>query len=40
MKMKILSILALGLALSACSSFSPDAGHEIVLIDKIGRAHV
>jgi SPFH domain / Band 7 family len=32
--MKKLSILALAIALSACNSFSPDAGHEIVLIDK------
>ena len=27
-------MLAICIAASGCSSFSPDAGHEIVLIDK------
>ena len=32
--MKILSILALMLVLAGCSSYGPDAGHEVVLIEK------
>ena len=32
--MKLLSILALTLVLASCSSYGPDAGHEVVLIKK------
>jgi regulator of protease activity HflC (stomatin/prohibitin superfamily) len=32
--MKILSILALISVLAGCSSYGPDAGHEVVLIEK------
>src|ERR1700722_11725170 len=32
--MRTASLLAICIAAAGCSSFSPDAGHEVVLIDK------